>query len=67
MESELILTLLNRVACFVVIAILDKEPLLEMCLSNYNDTMMTSSNRDIFRVTGPLWGEFVGHTGEFPS
>ena len=25
---------------------------------------MTSSNRNIFRVTGPLWGEF---TGEFPS
>ena len=22
--------------------------------------MMTSSNRDIFRVTGPLWGEFIG-------
>ena len=25
---------------------------------------MTSSNGNIFRVTGPLWGEF---TGEFPS
>ena len=23
--------------------------------------MMTSSNRNIFRVTGPLWGEFTGH------
>ena len=23
--------------------------------------MMTSSNGDIFRVTGPLWGEFTGH------
>ena len=22
---------------------------------------MTSSNRNIFRVTGPLWGEFTGH------
>ena len=23
--------------------------------------MMTSSNRNIFRVTGPLWGESIGH------
>ena len=23
--------------------------------------IMTSSNEDIFRVTGPLWGEFTGH------
>ena len=23
--------------------------------------MMTSSNGDIFRVTGPLWGESTGH------
>ena len=28
--------------------------------------MMTSSNGDIFRVTGPLCGEFTG-TGEFPT
>ena len=28
--------------------------------------MMTSSNGNIFRVTGPLWGEFTGHR-EFPS
>ena len=27
---------------------------------------MTSSNGNIFRVTGPLWGEFTGHR-EFPS
>ena len=26
--------------------------------------MMTSSNGNIFRVTGPLWGEFTG-PGEF--
>ena len=24
-------------------------------------SMMTSSNGNIFRVTGPLWGEFTGH------
>ena len=30
----------------------------------YSDTMMTSSNRNIFRVTGPLCGEFTG-PGEF--
>ena len=28
--------------------------------------MMTSSNRNIFRVTGPLCGEFTGHC-EFPA
>ena len=28
--------------------------------------MMTSSNGNIFRVTGPLWGEFTG-PGEFPT
>ena len=27
----------------------------------YLSTMMTSSNGNIFRVTGPLWGEFAGH------
>ena len=29
-------------------------------------SMMTSSNGNIFRVTGPLCGEFTGH-GEFPT
>ena len=29
--------------------------------------MMTSSNGNIFRVTGPLCGEFTGQNGEFPS
>ena len=29
-------------------------------------TMMTSSNGNIFRVTGPLCGEFTG-SGEFPA
>ena len=28
--------------------------------SNYSDVMMTSSNGNIFRVTGHLWGEFTG-------
>ena len=27
----------------------------------YRCNMMTSSNGSIFRVTGPLWGEFTGH------
>ena len=27
----------------------------------FRDCMMTSSNGNIFRVTGPLWGEFTGH------
>ena len=26
-----------------------------------NKHMMTSSNENIFRVTGPLCGEFIGH------
>ena len=30
------------------------------------DDMMTSSNGNIFRVTGPLCGEFTG-PGEFPT
>ena len=32
----------------------------------YTGNMMTSSNGNIFRVTGPLCGEFTG-TGEFPA
>ena len=32
----------------------------------YADIMMTSSNGNIFRVTGPLCGEFTG-PGEFPA
>ena len=34
-------------------------------LQNYK-VMMTSSNGNIFRVTGPLCGEFTG-PGEFPT
>ena len=33
---------------------------------NMIDPMMTSSNENIFRVTGPLCGEFTG-PGEFPA
>ena len=29
--------------------------------------MMTSSNGNIFGITGPLCGEFTGHRGELPS
>ena len=32
----------------------------------HNQLMMTSSNGNIFRVTGPLCGEFTG-PGEFPT
>ena len=32
----------------------------------YDRAMMTSSNGNIFRVTGPLCGKFTG-TGEFPA
>ena len=35
-------------------------------VSKYQFHMMTSSNGDIFRVTGPLCGEFTG-PGEFPT
>ena len=34
--------------------------------SNVKNIMMTSSNGNIFRVTGPLCGEFTG-PGEFPA
>ena len=41
-----------------------------VCLPCWNNTcrnyMMTSSNGNIFRVTGPLCGEFTG-PGEFPT
>ena len=30
------------------------------------NNMMTSSNGNIFRVTGPLWGESTGHTVDSP-
>ena len=36
------------------------QPLLGM-LSEYSVSMMTSSNGNIFRITGPLCGEFTGH------
>ena len=32
-----------------------------MCVLLCHDVMMTLSNGNIFRVTGPLWGEFTGH------
>ena len=35
-------------------------------LLNITDVMMTSSNGNIFRVTGHLCGEFTG-PGEFPA
>ena len=37
---------------------------IDLTLVSY--TMMTSSNGNIFRVTGPLCGEFTG-PGEFPT
>ena len=36
------------------------------CSSHYWSPMMTSSNGNIFRITGPLYGEFTG-LGEFPA
>ena len=40
--------------------------LLECGLKEHTCSMMTSSNGNIFRVTGPLCGEFTG-PGEFPT
>ena len=37
-----------------------------MVVSSDDDVMMTSSNGNIFRVTGPLCGEFTG-PGELPT
>ena len=39
---------------------------LEIDKSDWIHIMMTSSNGNIFRVTGPLCGEFTG-PGEFPT
>ena len=36
------------------------------CYSYKGNSMMTSSNGNIFRVTGPMCGEFTG-PGEFPA
>ena len=47
------------VACFCVLSGL-------FILWRINILMMTSSNGNIFRVTGPWWGEFTGHWW-FPS
>ena len=38
----------------------------DSCRFQRNNSMMTSSNGNIFRVTGPLCGEFTG-PGEFPT
>ena len=35
-------------------------------IATFSKPMMTSSNGNIFRVTGPLCGEFTG-PGEFPA
>ena len=32
----------------------------------FSDYMMTSSNGNIFRVTGTLWGRFTGHPSQSP-
>ena len=42
----------------------DQKP--NIMLMRWNRYMMTSSNGNIFRVTGPLYGEFTG-PGEFPT
>ena len=38
-----------------------KTPTWECRVPNLKCCMMTSSNGNIFRVTGPLCGEFIGH------
>ena len=50
-----------------VIRIVENEQRLRLCraLTLNKEHMMTSSNGNIFGVTGPLGGEFTGH-GEFP-
>ena len=46
--------------CNVFILIVFHDDMIRLCY------MMTSSNGNIFRVTGPLCGEFIG-SGEFPA
>ena len=40
---------------------ISEKPLLSIYFRWWNDHMMTSSNRNIFSVTGPLCGEFTSH------
>ena len=44
----------------------DEKFFLSLQLADLSSLMKTSSNGNIFRVTGPLCGEFTRH-GEFPS
>ena len=48
----------------------DLSPVMSVTLGSMIDdlqnVMMTSSNGNLFRVTGPLCGEFTG-PGEFPA
>ena len=55
----------RQYSCFMSTDDGTHEPrLLALCVINI--VMMTSSNGNIFRVTGPLCGEFTG-PGEFPT
>ena len=48
-------------------ALIHRALVMHMCqwtrllLVRYELNMMTSSDGNVFRVTGPLWGEFTGH------
>ena len=57
--TKVSLIILHYGACF-------KRPPSHGTDIQYWDSMMTSSNWNIFRVTGPLCGEFTG-SGEFPT
>ena len=48
--------------CYQAITFRKMEYTIELLLV-FPGYMMTSSNGNIFRVTGPLRGEFTGHKG----
>ena len=65
MYSAKIAAILSRPQCVKIYLALNCS---NLCFVDYTDRgiMMTSSNGNIFRVTGPLCGEFTG-PGEFPA
>ena len=58
LEQETVFKIINKIEL--------KTQLWPFHYFNYIYNMMTSSNGNIFRVTGPLCGEFTG-PGEFPA
>ena len=64
--SRTILFIVEMYLQFVIFLHTHTRQLAEILSYERQNVMMTSSNGNIFRVTGPLCGEFTG-PGEFPA